>query len=49
MGESIEKSPLKKAITLEEVGDTATFLVSSASSAITGQVIYVDGGFSSVI
>jgi len=30
---------------LEEVANTALFLASDQSSGITGQVIYVDGGF----
>jgi enoyl-[acyl-carrier protein] reductase I len=28
-----------------EVGDTALFLVSSLSRGVTGEVIYVDGGY----
>ena len=31
--------------TIEEIGDTAVFLLSDMSSAITGEVIYVDCGF----
>lgn len=40
-----EKAPLRKAVELDEVGDTALFLVSSMSRGITGEVIYVDGGY----
>ncbi len=40
-----DKSALKRNITLDEVANTALFLASSQSSGITGQVIYVDGGF----
>jgi enoyl-[acyl-carrier protein] reductase I len=40
-----DKSALKRNITLEEVANTALFLASTQSSGITGQVIYVDGGF----
>lgn len=40
------KAPLHKNVTIEEVGDSTTFLLSNMSSAITGQVIYVDNGFS---
>ena len=39
------KSALRRNITPEEVANTALFLASSQSSGITGQVIYVDGGF----
>jgi enoyl-[acyl-carrier protein] reductase I len=41
-------APLRRNVTTEEVGDTAAFLCSELSSGITGQVIYVDAGFSSV-
>ena len=40
------KSPIKENITLEEIGNVATFLLSDMSSGITGQVIYVDNGYS---
>ena len=40
-----ERAPLRKAVELDEVGDTALFLVSSMSRGITGEVIYVDGGY----
>ena len=40
-----DKAALKRNITLEEVANTALFLASYQSSGITGQVIYVDGGF----
>ena len=38
-------TPLARNITAREVGDTATFLLSDMSSGITGQTIYVDGGY----
>ncbi len=40
-----EKSPLKRNVKASEVGDTALFLVSDLSSAITGETIYVDCGY----
>ena len=40
-----EKSPLGRNVTLKEIGATATFLASEGGGAITGQVIYVDGGY----
>ena len=43
-----EYAPLRRATEQGEVGDTALFLVSSLGRGITGEVIYVDGGFSSV-
>ena len=39
------KAPLKRNVTLEELGATAAFLASDGAAAITGQVIYVDCGY----
>ena len=43
-----ERAPLHKNVTTKEVGDTVTFLFSEMSSAITGEVIHVDNGFSTI-
>lgn len=40
-----EKAPLKRNVEQREVGNTALFLVSDLSSAITGETIYVDCGY----
>ncbi len=40
-----ERSPLKRNVTVDEVGNTALFLVSEMSSGITGETIYVDCGY----
>jgi len=39
-------APLRRNVTAEEVGNVAAFLASELSSGITGEVIYVDAGFS---
>lgn len=41
-------APLRENTTIEQVGDTAAFLASTLSSGITGQIIYVDGGYNVV-
>lgn len=41
----LEKAPLKRNVTIEEVGNVAAFLLSDMSSSITGQIIYADNGF----
>ena len=41
-------APLRENTTIEQVGDTAAFLASPMSSGITGQIIYVDGGYNVV-
>lgn len=40
-------SPLRRNVTIEEVGNTAAFLLSDLASGITGEIIYVDAGFHS--
>ena len=41
-----EKAPLHQNVTPKQVGDATSFLFSSLSSAITGEIIHVDNGFS---
>ena len=43
-----ERAPLHKNVTIEQVGDSTTFLFSKLSSGITGEIIHVDNGFSTV-
>lgn len=38
-------SPLKKNVTIEEVGNSGLYLLSDMSSGVTGEIHYVDGGF----
>ena len=41
-------APLRRNVTIDEVGNVAAFYFSALSSAITGEVTYVDCGFSTV-
>jgi len=41
-------TPLKRNVTTEEVGNAAAFLCSDLASGITGEVVYVDAGYSHV-
>ena len=43
-----EASPLKRNVTIEEVGNAAAFLCSDLAAGITGQVVYVDSGYNIV-
>jgi len=43
-----ESSPLKRNVTIEQVGNTAAFLCSDLAAGITGQIVYVDNGFNNV-
>ena len=38
-------SPLRRTVTIEEVGETAVFLVSDMSRGITGEILHVDAGY----
>jgi len=40
-----EHTPLRRNVTIEEVGNAAAFLCSDLASGITGDVLYVDTGF----
>jgi enoyl-[acyl-carrier protein] reductase I len=44
-GSFADVAPLRANITPEDVGKTALWLCSDLSSAVTGEVVYVDGGF----
>ena len=43
---SASASPLKRNVTIEEVGNVAAFLLSDLASGMTGQITYVDCGVS---
>src|SRR5262249_25081524 len=42
------KSPLKRNVSQEEVAKAAALLVSEAASGITGETLYVDGGYNTM-
>ncbi|WP_159566395.1 enoyl-ACP reductase FabI [Budvicia diplopodorum] len=39
-------TPIRRTVTIEDVGNSAAFLCSDLSSGVTGEVLHVDGGFS---
>lgn len=39
-------APLRRNVTIEEVGNVAAFLLSDLASGVTSEITYVDGGFS---
>lgn len=45
---SIDQSPLRRPVDLEELGGAGVYLLSDLSSAVTGEVHYVDCGFNAV-
>jgi enoyl-[acyl-carrier protein] reductase I len=43
-----QSAPLRRNVTIDEIGNVAAFYFSSLSSAITGEVTYADAGFSNI-
>ena len=41
-------APLRRNITIDDVGNSAAFLLSDLSAGVTSEILYVDGGFSHV-
>jgi len=39
-------APLRRNVTIDDVGNTAAFLLSDLAAGITSEIVYVDGGFS---
>ncbi|MBF0138953.1 MAG: enoyl-ACP reductase FabI [Magnetococcales bacterium] len=48
MAKAVEKAPLQRLVTIEDVGATAAFLASDAARGLTGNIVYIDAGYHSV-
>jgi enoyl-[acyl-carrier protein] reductase I len=48
LGHVAAVNPLRRNVTQEDVGNAAAFLCSDLAAAITGEVLHVDGGYSTV-
>jgi enoyl-[acyl-carrier protein] reductase I len=44
-----DASPIRRNVTIDEVGNVAAFLLSDLASGVTAEITYVDGGFSNVV
>ena len=42
-------APLRRNVTIDDVGNAAAFYLSDLSGGITGEITYVDAGFSQVV
>ncbi len=45
MEKAANEAPLSQLVTIDAIGDMTAFLVSAKAQYITGQIIYVDGGY----
>jgi enoyl-[acyl-carrier protein] reductase I len=48
LGRVAEVAPLRRNVTLDDVGNAAAFLCSDLANGVTGEILYVDGGFNTV-
>lgn len=44
-----ENAPLRRNVSIEDVGNAAAFLLSDMAAGITGEITYVDAGFNTVV
>ncbi|MNC85305.1 Enoyl-[acyl-carrier-protein] reductase [NADH] FabI [compost metagenome] len=44
-----ENAPLRRNVTIDDVGNAAAFLMSDLAAGITGEITYVDAGFNTVV
>ena len=45
LAENEKQTPLRRNVTIEEVGNAAAFLCSDLASGISGEILFVDGGY----
>ncbi len=43
-----QSSPLRRNVTIQDVGNVAAFMLSDLSAGVTGEITYVDAGFNTV-
>ncbi len=48
LSEFAATTPIRRTITIDDVGNTAAFLLSDLAGGISAEIVYVDGGFSHV-
>lgn len=44
-----ESAPIRRNVTIEDVGNVAAFLLSDLAGGVSAEIVYVDGGFSHVV
>ncbi len=48
LAEFAATTPIRRGITIDDVGNTAAFLLSDMAAGISAEIVYVDGGFSHI-
>ncbi|NBT73827.1 MAG: SDR family oxidoreductase, partial [Betaproteobacteria bacterium] len=43
-----QNAPLRRNVTIDDVGNVCAFLLSDLAGGVTGEITYVDAGFSTV-
>jgi enoyl-[acyl-carrier protein] reductase I len=49
LGQFAANAPIRRTVTIEDVGNAAAFLLSDLASGVSAEIMYVDGGFSQVM
>jgi enoyl-[acyl-carrier protein] reductase I len=49
LGAVADSSPIRRNVTIEDVGNVAAFLLSDLAAGVSAEITYVDGGFSQVV
>jgi enoyl-[acyl-carrier protein] reductase I len=49
LGFNAQNAPLRRNVTIDEVGNVAAFLMSDYASGVTGEITFVDGGFNVIV
>ena len=44
-----QTSPIRRNVTIDDVGNVAAFLLSDLAAGVSAEIVYVDGGFSQVV
>jgi enoyl-[acyl-carrier protein] reductase I len=44
-----DNAPMRRNVTIDEVGNVAAFLLSDLAAGVTGEITYVDAGFNAVV
>ena len=49
LGDFAASAPIRRTVTIDDVGNVAAFLLSDLAAGVSAEITYVDGGFSQVM